>query len=296
MLEASIGIFFFALGILFQKLPTPHTILISTWVNRYLFYLVLPALALYHIPTMELSWSRLTPISAAWVTFLLSWLIFATLGKVFLWDRTLIGCLILVSGLANTSFLGFPIIEYLYGSDALATALLIDQAGSFLILSSLGIVVASIYGSASRKPKLILWKIISFPPFFMLLASLALNVLQLPMNESVLPLLKTIGDSMAPMALIAIGLRLNIGVAPLKSRFFWYGLSYRLLIAPACIYVVYAFFLEPSSLEFKVTILESAMAPMITASLIAIEYNLKPQLASQLAGIGIPISFLTLLF
>ena len=85
---------------------------------------------------------------------------------------------------------------------------------------------------------------------------------------------------MAPMALIAIGLRLNIGIAPLKSRFFWYGLSYRLLIAPACIYVVYAFILEPSSLEFKVTILESAMAPMITASLFAIEYNLKPQLAS----------------
>jgi malate permease and related proteins len=36
------------------------------------------------------------------------------------------------------------------------------------------------------------------------------------------------------------------------------------------------------------------MAPMITASIVAISYGLKPRLASMMVGFGIPLSFLTL--
>jgi predicted permease len=49
----------------------------------------------------------------------------------------LTGCLILTAGLGNTSFLGFPIIEALYGQEGMKTAILVDQPGTFVVLSTL---------------------------------------------------------------------------------------------------------------------------------------------------------------
>jgi hypothetical protein len=44
--------------------------------------------------------------------------------------------------------LGFP-IEALYGEEGLKTAILVDQPGSFVVLSTLGILVATIYSSGN---------------------------------------------------------------------------------------------------------------------------------------------------
>jgi predicted permease len=44
----------------------------------------------------------------------------------------------------------------------------------------------------------------------------------------------------------------------------------------------------------RVTIFEAAMAPMITAGIIAVDHDLDPPLVSLLLGVGIPLSFLTL--
>jgi predicted permease len=42
--------------------------------------------------------------------------------------------------------------------------------------------------------------------------------------------------------------------------------------------------------------MQSAMAPMITASILASNYGLKPKLSSMMVGVGIPLSFLSLAF
>ncbi|MHA7130375.1 AEC family transporter [Algoriphagus namhaensis] len=294
MFSILIAVFCFGLGIIIQKLYPNKSALLSSWVNRYLFYLVLPALALLHIPSMRLTWEILIPISAAWFTFLLSWLLFGLLGKKFNWGRNLTGCLIIVAGLANTSFMGFPLIELLYGPEALATALLIDQGGSFLIVSSLSIVVASIYSEKAGDLRSIPLKIISFPPFIFLVLSIAMSLLGWRIPLVLSPILRFIGQTMAPMALLAIALRLSFDIPSLTSRYFWMAMGYRLLLAPALVFFIYRGMLT-DTLHFRVTVLESGMAPMITGSLVAIQYDLHPKLASQLAGIGMPISLLSVI-
>jgi predicted permease len=49
-------------------------------------------------------------------------------------------------------------------------------------------------------------------------------------------------------------------------------------------------------LEIDVSIMESAMAPMITGAILASNYGLKPKLSSMMIGIGIPLSLLTVAF
>jgi predicted permease len=265
------------------------------WTNFYLLNIVLPALALLYIPQIKAQWALLIPISAAWFTFVWSWIIFGLLGKIFDWDRDLTGCLIIVSGLANTSFLGFPIIEGLYGKEGMPVALLIDQGGSFLLVSSLSILVGSLYSHKRGKLSSIPLKIISFPPFGFLMGTLIMSILEIPTPEILMPLLIIIGKTMAPLALFAIGLKFSLDFDAIRSNYFWMGMGYRLILAPILVWIMYRNFLPPESLTFKVTVLESAMAPMITGSIVAINFNLRPKLATLLAGLGIPIAGISVL-
>jgi predicted permease len=43
-----------------------------------------------------------------------------------------------------------------------------------------------------------------------------------------------------------------------------------------------------------VTVFEAAMAPMIGASIVAIDHELDPPLVTLMVGLGIPLSFVTL--
>lgn len=283
------------LGLFLQKAPGFPRNTASRWVQAYLINMVLPALALLYIPEIKPSWGLLIPISAAWFTFLGSWALFGFLGKKYDWGRNTTGCLIIVAGLANTSFLGFPVIEGLYGKAGLPTALLIDQGGSFLIVSSLSILVGSLYGNHSESLRKVPLKILKFPPFGFLVGTLVMSFLNLKTPELLIPLLQLIGKTMPPMALLAIGLKFTVDRRSLASRFFWYGLGYRLIIAPAVVWMIYRNFLPADSLDLKVTVLESGMAPMITGSIVAMQFGLQPRLATLLSGLGMPISAISLL-
>jgi predicted permease len=292
----SIALVCLLVGFLLQRVPTFPSQKIAQLGTSYLIYLVLPVLALLHLPPLVLSWQLLLPISAAWLTFLCSWALFGSLGKKYGWEKGVTGCLILVAGLANTSFLGFPIIEALYGKAGLATALLIDQGGSFLLASTLSLWIGARYGHVPTSGPSLLLKMVQFPPFVFLLGGILMSGLGLRLPTALLPLFEGIASTMAPVALGVIGLRLHWDKNWLQSRFLWYGLGFRLLLAPALVWGIYAQLMPTSGLVYKVTVLESGMAPMITGALLAAQFGLQPRLASLLAGLGVPLSVLSLLF
>jgi predicted permease len=69
----------------------------------------------------------------------------------------------------------FSIIA-LYGEEGLKTAIFVDQPGSFVVLSTLGILVATIYSSGN--PMVFkLPKDFFFPPFITFLIACVMNIL-----------------------------------------------------------------------------------------------------------------------
>jgi malate permease and related proteins len=293
MSNIAIIIFFMLLGVIMQRIKKiPEQL--PTYLNNYLIYFVLPSLALRHLPEVDLEPSLLLPIASAWISFALSWLIFGTLGRKLGWGDPVTGCLIIVSGLANTSFVGFPIIGALYGAEGVKIALLIDQAGSFIIVSSIAIIVASIYASAKKRKRDISRKIITFPPFLFFMIAITLNLLDWSLPNLLDRSLAVFTVTLTPVALTAVGLQVKINPTALKSSFLWYGLGYKLVFIPLLIYFMFAKVFGLEGLMLEVSVLEAAMAPMITGSIIAITHQLEPRLASLLVGVGIPLSFLTL--
>lgn len=287
--------FYLILGIVLQRVKRFPTTTYKV-LNKIVIYVCLPALALYFIPKIHWNNQLLFPIGVAWIGFVVSFLLFHFLGKKYGWSKKLTGCLILTAGLGNTSFLGFPIIEALYGQEGMKTAILVDQPGTFVVLSTLGILVATMYSKGEPNGFHIFKKIMLFPPFITFILACLMNVFNFDFHEWIQFILQKVGSGVTPLALVSVGLQLRFESRSQHWRFLGLGLLYKLILTPALIYVLYVLILNQNAKAMEVAIMESAMAPMITASILATTHGLKPRLSSMMIGFGIPISFITLAF
>lgn len=285
--------FFLALGLVLQHIKQFPTHIYKI-LNKIVIYVCLPAITLYHIPKIKWSNELLFPILAGWISFLLAFVFFHFLGRRLGWSNKLIGCLILTAGLSNSSFLGYPIIEALFGKKGLETAILVDQPGTFVVVSTLGVFVAAFYSKGSPDGFSIFKKIIFFPPFITFVAACSMNISQYDLDLNLQSVLLKIGSLVTPLALLSVGLQLTFNRRSQHWRFLRLGLFYRLILTPFIILVVYVFVFNQHSEAIKITIMEMAMAPMITGAILASTYGLKPKLSSMMIGFGIPISFVTL--
>ena len=265
-------------------------------LNQFVIFVALPALALYYIPKIAISTNLFYPLAIAWVGFGLSFLFFYTIGKRLGWPNRLIGCLIITAGLGNTSFLGFPIIQALYGDEGLKTAIMVDQPGTFVVMATLGLITATLFSKGDANPKQIAAKILLFPPFIAFVVACLLNVFKIDFNEHLQSVFQKLGGTVTPVALISVGLQLKVDKNNQHWKFLRLGLLFKLIITPAIFFLVYRIILGGKGLAVDVSILESAMAPMITGAILASNYGLKPKLSSMMVGIGIPLSFITIAF
>ncbi len=265
-------------------------------LNQFVIFVALPALALYYIPKISISTNLLYPLAIAWIGFGLSFLFFYTIGKRLGWPNRLIGCLIITAGLGNTSFVGFPIIEALYGDEGLKTAIMVDQPGTFVVMATLGLITATIFSKGEANPKQIATKILFFPPFIAFVVACFMNVFQIDFSEALQNVFQKLGGTVTPVALVSVGLQLKVDKESQHWKFLRLGLLFKLIITPAFFFLLYRVILGGKGLAVDVSILESAMAPMITGAILASNYGLKPKLSSMMVGIGIPLSFATLAF
>jgi predicted permease len=253
-------------------------------------------MALYYLPKVEISSKLLFPLGVAWIGFAVAALLFIGLSKFFKWSRSLTGCLILTAGLGNTSFVGIPVIEALYGKEGLKTLILVDLPGTFMVLSTLGILVAATYSRGKTDLQEIGLKILKFPPFLAFCVGLVFALFGFQFPEEINTVFGKLALTVTPLALVSVGYQLKIEKKSKHWKFLILGLSYQLLIWPAVIFGLYKFVFHQSGLAFEVSVMEAAMAPMITAAIVSSSYGLKPKLSSMMVGIGIPISFITLAF
>lgn len=261
-------------------------------LNGFIIHVSLPALALLHIHRLRLDSSLLYTAAMAWCLFGAGFLFFRTVGRLAGMTTGTVGALMLVGGLGNTSFVGLPMIEAYYGKEFLGVGLIADQLGSFLVLSTLGIVVATLYSSGAISPRQMARKILLFPPFEALI--LAFLLMPVPFPEWLDTVLQRLGDTITPLALASVGFQLRLSHIRGELKPLGIGLLYKLAIGPALLTLLFVGIMGGSGKVMQVTLFEAAMAPMITAGIIAVDHDLNPQLVTLLIGIGIPLSFLTL--
>ncbi|HEY6095696.1 MAG TPA: AEC family transporter [Gallionellaceae bacterium] len=261
-------------------------------LNSFIIHVSVPALALLYLHELQFNGDIILIVAMAWLYFGLAAGFFWWMGRRLGLPRATVGALMLTGGMGNTAFFGLPMIEAYYGHQGIATGILIDQTGSFLVLSTLGIVVAGIYSSGRPSAAEIARRIVQFPPFIAMIVAFLLMPMHYPDWFSAV--LKRLGDTLAPLALLSVGFQLRLGHLRGNCCGLALGLFFKLLLAPMVFYLLYIKLLGANGTAIQVTIFEAAMPPMITAAIVATEHELDPELSTLMVAVGLPISFLTL--
>ena len=281
---------FLAGGLLrgFGKLPqtTPSVL------NGFIIHVSLPAFTLFYIHDLSVSPDVFYMAAMPWLHFGFGAVFFLFLGKLLDLPRSTVGALVLTGGMGNTSFVGLPMIEAFFGKEGLASGIIVDQLGSFLVLSTLGITIAGMYSGGKPSAGAIFKRVIFFPPFIALVIAVLLIPLDYPAWFS--GLLHRLGDTLAPLALFSVGYQLNPVHLKGNTLNLCLGLGFKLLIAPLLVWLLYIRFLGLEGLPIQVTVFEAAMPPMIMGGIIATEHGINPPLANLMVVAGVVLCFLTL--
>lgn len=298
----------FIAGIAIRNLSS-NTDRFAVWLNGFVIWVALPAMILRSIPGIELNASAWLPIVVPWCGFLAAYLLVYLFSPWFNWsssERVALGILV---GLGNTAFLGIPLIQVLLGDGAIATAILFDQLGSFLVLSVCAITIIAIHSQslqlndmnttivdediivadsgnvekvrASNRLWDIFKRIFGFPPFISLLVSLTLPLDVL--LAMIGPVLDVLALTILPIALLVVGLHFRFAVDVRDLRAMIWLASIKLLVLPAMLLAVLMYAAMPVA-SYAPVLLQLAMPPMITPALLLIAAGIVPRLVATSLG------------
>lgn len=272
------------IGLALQRADAPADF--SKSLNFFVIYVSLPATVLLQIPKVHLNLSALGVIAIPWL------LLPIMVGIVIAMTRNhplhVRAALLLVIPLGNTSFVGIPIVHTLLGEEAIAYVLMYDQFGTFLMLSLYGSAVIARFETGSFHKRLILKKLLMFPPFIFLIFALIFG----EMPSSVYPYIQLLASTLVPLALVSVGYSMRLG-GELDYGMLSKALVVKLAVMPFIAFgLLYAMGVEP--LALKTAVLESGMPSMITAGALAIASGFAPALSAAMVGYGIIVSLVTL--
>lgn len=269
-------------------------------LNTVVLWLSLPALIFVEVPKifreLAISHEMLWVAGMPWIQFSLALLMALALRRYAGASVKMVGAMALTAGLANTSFVGFPIIEAFYGVEGLRYGIFADQLGSFLALATVGLIVASSCAGRSVTVSQVIRRVACFPPFVSFCLAVLWGLSSIPVEGFFVDACRRLGGTVVPLALLSVGWQLELSRSALRRYRMplFFGLGFKLVAFPLFFWFLLRFFVAPESLMYRVAVIESAMGPMITAAVVATDFDLEPELAQLMVGIGIPLSFLSL--
>ncbi len=255
-----------------------------------------PPVAFLAARAMPLTAEILLPGSMAWIIFTGGLVFFGLAARLLKLSRQTFGCLMLAGGMSNVIFIGLPMVEAFYGRELAYVAFLCDNPGTSIVLAVPGVLLAAHLsgngGTGSDALRSALQRMFLFPPFQALVLGLLLRPVALP--DWLLLGLARLGSTLVPLSLVTVGLGLSLRLPGARLRPLAVGLAYKLVLAPALIWLVAAKGFGNTGLVAQVTVFEAAMPPMVLGAILATDNGLDPELAALLVGIGTPLAFLTL--
>lgn len=280
----------FGLGALARRIPslpreTPKVL--NTWVLS----VSLPALVLKTVHGVALEARFFVAAGVLWALFGLSALVAVVAVKRGWATREVAGALALSTGLGNTAFIGVPLLEALGGPAAVAPAAMMDQLGTFLVFALGAVPFAMSFGGEQTRPAVMLKRLVTFPPFIALVAAFALRpVVFPPAMDSVLA---RFADMLTPLALVSVGWQLELSGLRGNGGKLALGLSWKLVGAPVVMLGVLMVLGGEFGLTDRVAVGQAAMAPMVTAAVLATEYRLAAPVSAAMSAVGALVSFAT---
>ena len=133
-----------------------------------------------------------------------------------------------------------------------------------------------------------------FPPLLALALAVVLAAAHVAYPPIISGLLQRLAGTLAPLALVSVGLQLRIGALSGKLGQLSLGLGVKLVVAPLLLALLYLGLVGTSGELTRITLFEAAMGPQIGGAIVATQYGLDPPLVTLMVGIGTLTAFLSL--
>jgi malate permease and related proteins len=244
-----------------------------------------PALILQKLYPLKLAFSDISIVAIAIFSILFGFFVGYLLSRFLKLEKKSAAVVIMACGLGNTSFVGFPFVEALYGTHALVYALLFDQFGSFLFLSIFGSMIAAWGAGRDSSVKKLAKSVLLFPPFVAILLSLVLKAVELP--SFVLLGADKLAVTLLPLVTIAVGMKIDLRHIKENIKNTLAILVVKMGVVPLAVLAV----LPALGVASGVALIESAMPPMVMVAVFAMRYGLDEKLAVSAVALGVFASF-----
>ncbi len=264
----------------------------SKQLIEFIIYFSLPAIVFSKIYPLVLD-EKILGLILMFMGFILFNLILAYfVGKAMKLNRLLLATFMIMATFGNTSFIGFSYIDAFYGQDYIVYGLIYDLFGSFLLLVSVGMFIITWGSGRQNSIKSIFKSIFLFPPTIMFFITVIAKNFEVP-NFLILTS-DTLGATLVPIAMIAIGMKLELKHIFVKFHIVTMAMVLKMVIVPIIVLIGFQIFYGIDQTWAKVTIIEVAMPPMTMATVLAIKGGLDEKVAINSLVLGVLLSLITI--
>ena len=212
-----------------------------------------------------------------------------SLGYLLKLDRPALVAILITTMFANTGNYGLPLVSFAFGEQALSYAG-IYFATTTLLFYTLGVFLASLGHMTFKEAILGLFRI---PTLYAVVLAILMNVWNLEIPVPVARAVELAAGGTIPLMLILLGVQLTRVEFSGNQRALQLSVSMRLLVAPLAALLFAALFgLQGFPRQASVT--QASMPSMVSATVLATEYNLDAKLVTAVVFISTLLSPLTL--
>jgi malate permease and related proteins len=258
-------------------------------LSKFLMHTTFPALMVVSMARMKLDSSLLVlPLLSVFlgsICLLMAWFVFKK------YPNNVRGLLTMSVAGMNTGLFAYPIMEGIWGRDALVYAIMFDIGNTVLVFGlvyTMGSYFAS-QGAGSVDVKILLKKISRLPPLQGMAIGLIINVLSIQLPTIAFDFLDILAKANKPIVLLLLGIYLNFtldkqqiwGMAKVLGIRYGYGL----------VAVVLLRFLMPPSVEQSILIVCCILPIALSLLPFSDELNYDSRTAGLLVNATLLISF-----
>jgi predicted permease len=272
----------FALGKMLQIDPRS--------LGRVVFYVFSPVLLFDLLVNNQLKITEAAVVAVFALCFILFMgAVTFLLGYFFKLERPALIAILITTMFANTGNYGLPLVSFAFGEQALSYAG-IYFATTTLLFYTLGVFLASLGHMSFREALLGLLKI---PTLYAVLLAVLINALNLQIPTPISRAVELAAGGSIPLMLILLGVQLTSLEFSENQRALQLSVGLRLIVAPL-VALLFAALFGLQTLPRQASVTEASMPGMVSATVLATEYNLDTRLVTAVIFISTILSPLTL--
>ncbi|MCP9770750.1 AEC family transporter [Lacihabitans sp. LS3-19] len=206
-------------------------------------------------------------------------------------ESKLRGVLTMGSGGLNVGLFGFPLIEGIWGTEALVFAVMFDIGNTIMTFG--GVYPVGAYfakrGDGKFPVSKLLLRVFTLPPVTGMVIGLSINIFSIPLPDIAFDFLGILAKANKPLVLLLMGIYLSFELNKSQMKHISKVLILRYLIGGICVAALY-FFLPPSLMQSVLIVL--VILPLgMTILPFSDEFGFDSRIAGTMVNISLLISF-----